>query len=203
MQFLTWIMQLFKGSWMKRPKPKPVVEAPKPVETPAPPVEPTKPIEPPKPVDDPKPAPVPPKPPKTVLQKIYERAFAELNVAEISPGHNPRILEYHSVTSLKAQDDETPWCASFVSWVLEREGIRSTKSARARSYTEWGKAIAKPEKGCIVVFSRGSNPTFGHVAFYSYESDTHVWVLGGNQGNRVSIAPYPKSRVLSYRIPSQ
>jgi hypothetical protein len=35
------------------------------------------------------------------------------------------------------RDDETPWCATFVSAVLELESIPSTRSAWARSYLNW------------------------------------------------------------------
>ena len=42
--------------------------------------------------------------------------YAELGIREQSePGkHNARILAYHQTTTLKATDDETPWCSSFV-----------------------------------------------------------------------------------------
>jgi uncharacterized protein (TIGR02594 family) len=112
---------------------------------------------------------------------------------------NPRIVEYHSATKLKATDDETPWCSSFVSWCLEKANIPSTKNAWARSYLAWGTKLDKPKYGCIVVFSRGKSS--GHVAFYIGESKTTIKVLGGNQGDMVSVANYPKDRLLGYRWP--
>lgn len=61
------------------------------------------------------------------------------------------------------RDDETPWCASFVSGVLEFAGIHSAQSAWARSYVKWGKPLAGAAPGAIAVLERG--PTSGHVGF--------------------------------------
>lgn len=41
--------------------------------------------------------------------------------------HNPRIIEYHSTTG-KFQNDETPWCSSFVNWVITQAGLKGTNS---------------------------------------------------------------------------
>ncbi len=57
-------------------------------------------------------------------------ATAELGVHEDSlPGqHNARIVEYHQTTTLKATDDETPWCSSFVNWVMKQSGRSGTNA---------------------------------------------------------------------------
>lgn len=118
---------------------------------------------------------------------------------------NPRIVEYHQVTTLRAQDDTTPWCASFMSWVLEQAGIRSTRSARAKSYLEWGSALDHPRPGAITVFHRGPGaPTsrgMGHVGFFVEDRGQSIGLLGGNQGNHVNIKSYGKSRLMAYRWP--
>lgn len=72
-------------------------------------------------------------------------------------------------------------------------------SAWARSYLNYGEKITKPKYGAVVVFSRGTSS--GHVAFYLDETKDSVLVLGGNQGNAVTKAWYPKSRLLGYRWP--
>jgi hypothetical protein len=82
------------------------------------------------------PAPIPPPifaAPPTVTPWM-DIATAELGVHENSmPGqHTRRIVEYHKTTTFSANDDETPWCASFVNWVLIRSGRNGTNSARAR-----------------------------------------------------------------------
>lgn len=130
----------------------------------------------------------------------YAIAKTQLGVTEIAGNkHTPKILEYHSATTLKATDDETPWCSSFVSWCLESSSTPSTKNAWARSYLNWGIKIDKPVEGCIVVFSRGTSS--GHVAFYVGESANFIKCLGGNQSNTVCVNEYPKSRLLGYRLP--
>ncbi len=144
-----------------------------------------------------------------VQPKLFDGAWmklarTELGVAEI-PGeeNNPRVIEYYKDAGhgwVKA--DSTAWCAAFVGSVLERSGYSSSKSLAARSYLTWGKKLSKPKEGCIVVFSRGDpNGWQGHVGFYVSETATHIKVLGGNQGDKVSIASYPKSRLLGYRWP--
>jgi uncharacterized protein (TIGR02594 family) len=115
--------------------------------------------------------------------------------------HNTRILEYHDATSLRATNDEVPWCSSFVNWCLQHAGYEGTQSAVARSWLRWGEELDRPTYGCITVLSRPGNPWQGHVGFYTDHRHDAVLLLGGNQSNAVSIAAYDPSRVLSYRWP--
>ncbi len=127
-----------------------------------------------------------------------------LGVTE-TPGekHNWRILEYHQKTSLKATTDEIPWCSSFVNWVLAQCWIKGTNNAMARSFTSWGDSTTR-QVGAITVLWRGS-PTSpsGHVVFLVGGNDLEIFLLGGNQGNRVSVQNYPIGRVLGYRWPKE
>jgi uncharacterized protein (TIGR02594 family) len=126
----------------------------------------------------------------------------ETGVDEVAgPEHNPRIVEYHQSTSLKATDDETPWCSSFVNWCMEQAGEDKTNSAMALSWLKWGEELAEPRKGCVAVFSRGNIPTAGHVGFYVDEINERILLLGGNQSNQININSYPKSSLLGYRWP--
>ena len=126
-----------------------------------------------------------------------------LGVAEIrGDADNPRIIEYHATCTLRATNDETAWCSSFVNWCVIQAGLKGTNSAAARSWLPWegGRAVPAPTLGCITVLSRGK-PWQGHVGFFVSETDSHVTLLGGNQSNAVSEAAYAKSRVLSYIVP--
>lgn len=127
----------------------------------------------------------------------YAAAKGEMGVAEV-PGksHNKRVLAYHACTSLYATDDETPWCSSFINWVMKKIGEKGTNSAAAKSWMKWGVELKKPVPGCVVVFTRAGG---GHVALFDHEDKDYVYTLGGNQGNRVNISAYPKSRLLGYR----
>ena len=79
-------------------------------------------------------------------------AKEEVGVKEIAgKDHNPKIIEYHSLTSGKFQDDETPWCSSFVNWVMFQVGIKGTNSAGAYSWKDWGQKLDKPAYGSLAV----------------------------------------------------
>jgi uncharacterized protein (TIGR02594 family) len=162
----------------------------------------TRPMQPSAPRPPSQPAPSPPGEPRWLAIARREICTRE---AALGPQPNPRIVEYHQVTSLRAQDDRTPWCASFVSWVLEQTGIRSTRSARAKSYLNWGSALDHPRVGAITVFHRGSGAPSsrgpGHVGFFIEDRGHSIGLLGGNQGNHVNIKSYSKSRLLAYRWP--
>jgi uncharacterized protein (TIGR02594 family) len=129
-----------------------------------------------------------------------------LGTAEVKGAkHNPRILKWWAAIRAPFTDDETPWCAAFVGGVLEECGIRSSRSASARSYSGWGLPLSNPALGCVVVFWRGS-PTgwSGHVGFVvGKDAAGNLMVLGGNQGDKVTIAAFPASRVVGYRWPEK
>jgi len=126
-------------------------------------------------------------------------AKGELGVKEIpGSGDNPRIVEYHQTTTLKATDDAVPWCSSFVNWCLEQAGVRGTKSAAASSWRDWGEELEEGRLGCIVVMRRqGGN----HVGFYMSEDADGVFVLGGNQGDAVNVKHFPWEIVTHFRWP--
>lgn len=117
------------------------------------------------------------------------------------PGHeaNPEIIKYGESVSLDIDSDETPWCSSFVNWCVQESDNKGTNSARARSWLNWGFHIERPHFGCVVVLSRGTSPTAGHVGFFVTKDENDVLILGGNQSNSVNISRYPASRVLGYR----
>jgi uncharacterized protein (TIGR02594 family) len=130
-------------------------------------------------------------------------ARGEMGQAEIEGAqNNPRIVEYHAATSLKATDDETPWCSAFANWCMKKAGIRGTGQANARSWLDWGRRIDTPVAGCIVVLKRGTSTTSGHVGFFTEKQGDRIQVLGGNQSNRVKLSLYPTSDVLGYRLPA-
>lgn len=130
----------------------------------------------------------------------FRWALEELGIAERTKGSNPRIVEYRDIGQT-TDDEETddgsrPWCSDFVCAGLESVGIRSTRSGMARSFERSPHFVRLPGPalGCIVTFWRKS-PTsgLGHVGFYAGETATHISVLGGNQGDRVSIAAFRRA----------
>ena len=60
--------------------------------------------------------------------------------------------------------------------------------------------LPEPAYGCIVTFTRDGG---GHVGFVvGKDKHGNLMVLGGNQSNMVSIAPFQRSRVTGYYWPS-
>jgi len=138
------------------------------------------------------------------LQSWMTKAFSYLGLCEVPGRENAKkILDWWRLIDAPwFKNDETPWCAGFVGGILEECGIDSSKSARARSYENWGRHLFGPTSGAIVVLSRGKNPAKGHVGFLvGVNMHGHPVVLGGNQGNRVSVTVFDKSRVVEYRYP--
>lgn len=126
------------------------------------------------------------------IPKYMLIANAELGQQEVAGAEdNPRIVEYHSVTTYKATNDETPWCSSFVNWVMFKAEIARTKSASALQWREWG--IKVPPRnvkyGDVIIWDHGHGR--GHVAFYiGRDTSGDVIALGGNQGNSVTIGRF-------------
>ncbi|WP_369048648.1 TIGR02594 family protein [Tenacibaculum sp. UWU-22] len=138
------------------------------------------------------------------MKNLLNVAINEIGVTEIKGiRHNKRILEYAQNSYFKSIiDDETPWCSTFLNWVAKQAGLSTSKSAAARSWLHVGFETYDPEPGDIVVFWRESiDSHLGHVGIYlGYSMDvSRVYVLGGNQGDAVSISAYPANRVLSFR----
>jgi uncharacterized protein (TIGR02594 family) len=134
------------------------------------------------------------------------RARREIGTKEkLGQMSNPRVQQYAEATRYGEVKDTgaVPWCSMLACFVMEQDGIRSTRSAAARSWVNWGKPLDKPKPGCIVVLERhdDANPHAAHVGFYVGEQDGKIMVLGGNQSNQVCIRPYPADRVIAYRWP--
>lgn len=144
-------------------------------------------------------------PPAIVDEPVWlRRARQEIGVSEIHGSkHSAKVLGYAERAKLFWNDDETPWCSSFVSACLEDCGIKSTRSGMARSYETWGQPC-RAMPGAVVVFWRGSKSGgYGHVGFVTGRDQYgNVMVLGGNQSDAVNIKPFSTDRVVGYRWPA-
>jgi uncharacterized protein (TIGR02594 family) len=145
-------------------------------------------------------------------------AEQELGIAEVpGKGNHPRILEYHDATVLHdraAGRDSTPWCGSFVAWVLTEAGYKiAHKSFKAASWLHWGAEEVDPKLGAICVIrrrERGPDKATGsgsgyHVGFVAegLRQRGLLKLLGGNQRDQVKYSNYPLERyeVKGYRWP--
>lgn len=131
-----------------------------------------------------------------------EIAMREYGVRDIlGIKNNPRVLQYFSDIGQKwVTDDDTAWCAAFVNWCLKQSNRIYTGALNARNFLHYSTPTKTPILGDIVVLWRITKQgPYGHVGFYVSETETDVYILGGNQQNQVCILPYSKARVLDYR----
>jgi len=145
------------------------------------------------------------------VPKYLEIARNEIGQVEKRGGENPRIIEYHSTTTLKAREDEVAWCSSFVNWCITKAGLKGTNSAAAASWLSWGQRITTPTIGCITVIKQrtkghdsatGSTSGF-HVGFFLEIKEGRIFLLGGNQSDSVKISSFGLAsyEIVGYRVP--
>lgn len=117
------------------------------------------------------------------------------------PKHNNVIVGWLEKLGAWWRDDETPWCGVFVAHCMASAGLPyPTFYMRAKAWSEYGSLLRRDRlaPGAILVFDRAGG---GHVGFYVGEDAGHYFVLGGNQGNAVSVMKLGKTRLLASRWP--
>ena len=134
--------------------------------------------------------------------KWMEIARGYVGTKEIpGPKHNTVIQGWLAKLGAWWRDDETPWCGVFVAHCLKEAGHPLPQNwMRARAWADYGSNLRSTvvAPGAILVFARQGG---GHVGFYVGEDSTFFYVLGGNQGNAVSIAKIAKARCIAIRWP--
>jgi uncharacterized protein (TIGR02594 family) len=95
-----------------------------------------------------------------------------------------------------------PWCGAAVARWMRSQGVRPPANfERALAWAEWGVPLDTPVVGCVVVFRRTGG---GHVGLLAGEDERgRLLVLGGNQNNTASIAPFEGDRVVGYYWPTE
>lgn len=103
--------------------------------------------------------------------------------------------------AMGSDDSASPWCGTFVGAVLRESGLPVAKHwYRAKDWLEWGVKLDGPVPGCVVIYERAGG---GHVGFaVAQDKIGRILTLGGNQGNRVSIVPFDRYRLLGCRWPA-
>lgn len=103
-------------------------------------------------------------------------------------------INYHKKTGINMASmvgNSNQWCASFINYCLKEAGYSMSGSASSQSFKKNKNfiKISEPIYGAIVVLRKKGSWT-GHVAFiYCLFEDGEIGVLGGNQGNSVTINP--------------
>lgn len=136
------------------------------------------------------------------MNRAFELALSYYGEKEIvGEENNPTIVQWFAdIGHSWVKDDALAWCACFVNAMLKLSGLPHTGKLNARSFLELGDEVTSPRTGDIVVLWRkGKNSAYGHVGFFVREYQGYIYILGGNQGNRVCIMGYKKERLLQYR----
>jgi uncharacterized protein (TIGR02594 family) len=121
---------------------------------------------------------------------------------------HPLIVELLALAGMptELQHDSTAWCGSSMNGAMLEAGMRGPRGpAKARNWEEWGAHLDKPRYGCVAVLWRDSLASgLGHVACWLDDAPgDNMLLLGGNQGDRVHVAQYPRNRLLSFRWPDE
>ncbi len=132
--------------------------------------------------------------------RILVQAVKQLGVKEIvGKQHNPIILNWARELKLSSvyNADEIPWCGLFIGYCCHMAGLEViNKPLWALSWSNWGTEVTEAMLGDVLTFKRNGG---GHVGIYVGEDDTYFHVLGGNQGNSVSVSRIAKSRLYKAR----
>jgi len=133
--------------------------------------------------------------------KILVEAYKLIGTRElIGKDNNPVILNWADELGLEKvyTADEIPWCGLFIAYVCLKAGREVVdKPLWARNWAKWGTPQQVAMLGDILVFERGKSS--GHVGIYVGEDATAYHVLGGNQGDSVSIVRIVKKRCIAIR----
>jgi uncharacterized protein (TIGR02594 family) len=136
----------------------------------------------------------------------FAKALHRYGVKEI-PGkpENPLIRAFHYSIGLVANED-TAWCGSFVGFCHKTTAYELPKGpSAARSWLNAGEVVASLDlalPGDVIILWRGSKDGWqGHVGFYERHTTSLVTLLGGNQGDELSIASFGRDRLLGIRRP--
>lgn len=147
--------------------------------------------------------------PRTISQGVKLLGVQEV----VGRGSNRTIMSWRDILNGAApaglpivkgySDDDIPWCGLLVAFIIYlRRGDVNEVVANplwAANWSKYGEGVANQNQPClgdVLVFKR---PNGNHVGFYIAEDATHFHVLGGNQGNKVSIIRIAKNRCWAVR----
>lgn len=123
---------------------------------------------------------------------------------------NPQIMAMLNLDNAWPEHDEVPWCSAFANYVCWLLRLPRSKNLRARSWLLVGEAVEEldAEVGSdVVIIKRGSGDqpgpevieAPGHVGFFAGVDGDFIHMLGGNQGDGVSVARFPRDQLLGIR----
>ena len=122
----------------------------------------------------------------------------------------PLVLAMLKLDASWVAGDEVPWCSAFCNFVAWLLRLPRSKSLAARSWLQVGRAVALSDATPgfdVVILQRGEGPqpgpeviqAQGHVGWFAGREGEDVLILGGNQGDAVTVARFPSARILGIR----
>ncbi len=145
---------------------------------------------------------------------LIAQALSQYGTPSLIDGRvNPAVKQYLYESTGLWFDSHLPWCAAFIGAMLLRSGVaRETLPdpdaiLAAKSWKGVGVAVSDAQVGDLMIFDRDDTPGGweGHIAiFCNYGfgpkgGKRSIFVLGGNQGDKVCVAPYQESRLEAIR----
>lgn len=136
------------------------------------------------------------------------------------PAATPFVLGMLRLDGAAVADDAVAWCSAFVNFIAWSLRLPRSKSLAARSWLFVGAAVPLEAARVgfdVVVLQRGGGAQpgpdvvyrnaagavtgypQGHVGWYAGVDGACVLVLGGNQGDAVTVERFPRSAVLGVR----
>ena len=114
--------------------------------------------------------------------------------------NNPVIINWaHELGINSYTADSIPWCGLFMAHIASKANWPCPLAPLwARNWATFGQAANVAQLGDVLVFERDSG---GHVGLYVGEDDDCYHVLGGNQGDAVSIVRIRNNRLIAARQP--
>lgn len=140
---------------------------------------------------------------KEASPKILVEALKWLGTKEIKGvKHNMCILDWAKQLGIGNiyNTDEIAWCGLFIAYVCHATGVDAGITPKdalwALNWNKFGTKQKVAMLGDVLTFTRNGG---GHVGIYVGEDTSYYHVLGGNQGDMVSITRIAKSRLSQIR----
>jgi uncharacterized protein (TIGR02594 family) len=148
-----------------------------------------------------------------MIQSAFDLAQRYAGIKELAgTGQNHPLIQFWLTLCGFGPDtpDETPWCSAFVNGIAWELRLPRSKSALARSWLTVGVPVELKDarnRFDVVILQRGDGlqpgadvlNAPGHVGFFAGQTADTIHLLGGNQGDGVTVAGFPIARVLGVR----
>lgn len=149
---------------------------------------------------------------KKIEITAYGLAQRFIGTTEIAgAASNPQILAMLKLDESWPEGDHVPWCSAFINYIAWLLRLPRSKSLRARSWLLVGIPISSVEYAesgfDVVILKRGSGvqpgsdviEAPGHVGFFAGAEGDKVILLGGNQGDQISLQRFSQADILGIR----